>query len=297
MNFSVILYLLLNIITASLIFIVFKIGNVKKANPYHLLLINYLVAFIFPVCSIDWGVGLTLSSASGLKSLWIAIVIGVFFVVNFIMVSESTKRVGVGLTTAFSKMSVVIPVAVGMIFLGQTSSLVIKIIGLVLTILSFYLILYGKGENNKKLSLVAILLPLFVFITSGLNDMLQELGRKFVIITDNDSQIFMFYIFLSASIFTLLCTIVDYIKNRENIKWVSIILGLILGLTNYYTVKLLLINVHNLGGTLVFPILNTSVVIFTTFVGVFFFKEKLTKRQWVGLAVAISAVVLIAVAI
>jgi multidrug transporter EmrE-like cation transporter len=52
-----------------------------------------------------------------------------------------------------------------------------------------------------------------------------------------------------------------------------------------------------MGGSVVFPVHNASVVMLTALSGVLFFKEKFSKRQWLGVAIAIISVILIATTI
>lgn len=75
---------------------------------------------------------------------------------------------------------------------------------------------------------------------------------------------------------------------------VALLYGIALGLFNYLASKMLLINVALVGGAVVFPVVNASVVALTAVIGVLFFKERISKRQWTGIVLAIVAVAIIA---
>ena len=77
-------------------------------------------------------------------------------------------------------------------------------------------------------------------------------------------------------------------------RYDTILLGAALGLFNFLTSKMLLINVGRMGGSVVFPVHNASVVMLTALIGVFFFKESFSKRQWMGVLLAVVAVFMIA---
>ncbi len=302
MNFFLIILLFLQIVASSAIFIVFKLADIKKVNQYSVLIINYIIAMIIAFLNIDRELSFQLSGGRDLIEMWPAILIGFLFMFNFILMMLSTKRVGVGVTSAFSKMSVLIPVIVGILFLQQVNNIIFKILGILLTLISFYFILY-KGKNRGEMGGVkgnkylSILLPVSVFFFSGLCDVCQELGRKFLIFDGNDAPIFIFVIFTSAFIFCVVLSVFDGIKNGFNFSWWSLFLGVLLGLSNFFASKLLLITVHEFGGSVVFPIVNASTVLMTTLIGLIFFKEKLSVKQLIGLIIAIIAVVFIALSI
>lgn len=67
-----------------------------------------------------------------------------------------------------------------------------------------------------------------------------------------------------------------------------------MGLFNYPTSKMLLINVGRMGRSIVFPIHNSSVVMLTALTGFFFYKEKFSIKQWWGIALTVVSVALIA---
>lgn len=297
MDWTLYLWLLLQIVCSTALFIALKLSKVKNVNQYHFLAVNYLVAFLAPLSALDYQVGFQLENGKSIFSLWIAVLIGFLFVASFILMLKSTEKVGVGLTSAFSKISVLIPVLFGMIFLGQSDHLLVKIAGIILTLIAFYLILYKKNSTKQPITASVIILSLSVFFLSGLQDVLQELGNKLCVTTGNDRQIFLIVLFGTSLLLTLILSVVDGIKKGFKFSWMAIWLGLFLGICNYFFSELLLRNVANLGGTIVFPIVNASTVLFTTLVGIFFFKEKLSKKQWWGLFIAIVAVALIATAI
>lgn len=298
MKWYLTLLLLLQVVTSVGIFLAMKLINIKKVNSYQALSVNYIVAVITSLISISPEIGFVLDGGRSLFDMWPALIIGFLFMFNFLLMLSSTKKAGVGLTSAFSKMSVLIPVLVGILFLGQTNNLIYKIIGLILTLVSFYFILYEKrGSAAPKVSKWAFLLPVSVFFFSGITDESQELARRYLITTTNDSHIFIFFVFSAALISCLILTFADIKKNGFTFSWYTLAFGLLLGLSNYFTSKLLLINVRVFGGSIVFPIVNSATVLLTTLIGMLVFKEKIKARQWVGVGIAVLAVVFIALAI
>ncbi|MBP1671840.1 MAG: hypothetical protein H6Q22_1412, partial [Bacteroidetes bacterium] len=70
--------------------------------------------------------------------------------------------------------------------------------------------------------------------------------------------------------------------------------GAIMGIFNFLVSKMILINVGLMGGSVVFPVHNAAVVSLTALIGVLFFKEKFSAKQWAGVALAVISVIMIA---
>jgi len=140
-----IIYLIIHILFAIGMFISLKVVNVKKVNKYQAIAVNYFVAMIFTLGDLIFGdVDIIFPSKLIVPSL----IVGTLFVTSFIVMTYSTQKVGIGLTTALNKMSVVIPVSVGILYLGQNSGLILKVAGIILALASFVLILYKKSDKR-----------------------------------------------------------------------------------------------------------------------------------------------------
>lgn len=283
---------MIHILFALGMFISFKLVDIRKLNKFQTILINYAVAVILTI--IDMDVALENFSNYYITKLIIpSVIIGFLFALNFVLMMSSTHRVGLGLTTTLNKMSVVIPVTIGIVYLGQNSHIFLKLIGIITALLSFGLILYQK---KSKASLLSYLLPATVFIVSGVIDTSMEISRRFVISKPDEQELFLFGIFTTALVFSIIFAGMDWATKKERIKfsYETIVVGMMMGMFNYLTSKMLLINIGKMGGSVVFPIHNASVVMLTALIGFFFYREKFSKKQWFGIALAVLSVALIA---
>ncbi|OFY44073.1 MAG: hypothetical protein A2X18_08115 [Bacteroidetes bacterium GWF2_40_14] len=273
-------------------FISFKLVDIKGLNRYQTMFINYIVAISLTIIDMDITVG-DISTHYSMKLILPSVIIGFLFIANFILMMLSIQKVGMGLTTALNKMSVVIPVLVGILYLGQNTSLILKATGIVTALVSFWLVLFQK---KGKASLLSYLLPLSVFLVSGTIDTLMELSKKILISLPNEQELFLLGVFGTALLFSIIFTIGDILLNKNIQKFtiVTVYVGLMMGLFNYLTSKMLLVNVGRMGGSIVFPIHNSSVVMLTALIGFFFYKEKFSNKQWWGIALAVISVALIA---
>ena len=142
-----IIYLIIHILFAIGMFISLKVVNVKKVNKYQAIAVNYFVAMVFTLGDLIFGGTEILFPA---KLIVPSLIVGTLFVTSFIVMTYSTQKVGIGLTTALNKMSVVIPVTVGILYLGQSSGLYLKVAGIILALASFVLILYMRSDKRVK---------------------------------------------------------------------------------------------------------------------------------------------------
>ena len=106
-------------------------------------------------------------------------------------------------------------------------------------------------------------------------------------------------IFATASLLGIVTILFDLKKNRNTseLSFKPLIWGSVMGIFNFLVSKMILVNVGLMGGSVVFPVHNASVVMLTALAGVLFFKEHITKKQWIGVVVAIVSVLMIAVTI
>ncbi|MCE5320594.1 MAG: EamA family transporter [Bacteroidales bacterium] len=288
-----IIYLIIHILFALGMFISLKIINIKGLNKFLAITINYVIALIFTLITYKYPISTITDYYSTnliLASLWV----GVLFIVSFILMIFSTERAGIGLTTALNKMAVVIPVSVGIVYLGQHDNITFKLVGIALALASFVLILYKKETEKKKLS--ALLLPLSVFLVSGLIDTSMELTNTILITQKFEIELFLMGIFATASIIGIVTIVLDkfWIKTKEKFSYNTILWGAIMGVFNFLVSKMILINVGLMGGSVVFPVHNAAVVSLTALIGVLFFKEKFSAKQWAGVALAVISVIMIA---
>jgi len=288
-----IIYLIIHILFALGMFISLKIIDTKNLNKYQTITINYIIAFI--LTAVSHGSSFATDLAGMTQGMYIASLwVGFLFILSFVLMSFSTERAGIGLTTALNKMAVVIPVTVGILYLGQNDNIGEKIIGIILALISFVLILYkGKGE---KITLVTLALPVSVFLVSGLIDTSMEITNKKVLVVDSHQELFLMGIFATASLIGIVTILYDRIKNTEkaSFQFKNLIWGAVMGTFNFLVSKMILVNVGLMGGSVVFPVHNASVVMLTALIGMFFFKEKFTARQWSGVILAIISVIIIA---
>ena len=279
------IYLLITIITSVLIIICFKVFHNLGINAIQAITFNYLFGFIYGsiFSEKEHDIHFIISSTW----LWPALLIGIIFIAGFILFSKSTAKAGVSITAVSAKMSVVIPVIAGFILFNDTITIT-KIIGIVLALISFYFVFKSDGD---KIDIKYILLPLLLFLTSGLNDLfVKYIEHNFL---SGETLVFVSVVFLSAFFLGLLYILISKSKMDKKIQFSSIIAGFVLGSFNFWNAWAFVKSMSIFESSALFPIINVSVVSIAALSGALIFKEKLKLLNWFGIIMAVIAILLI----
>ncbi|PKP35012.1 MAG: hypothetical protein CVU00_04240 [Bacteroidetes bacterium HGW-Bacteroidetes-17] len=283
------IFILLTILFSSLIFVAFKLFPRFKIDNFQALTINYLAASIIGV--IILGSQFNYEVISSKTWLPFSTFIGFVFIFTFILFALSSQKAGVAITAVFSKMSVIIPVIAGIFLYAEKLNFLI-ISGIISTFSAFILIFYKKGKNKIQLSI--IILPIIIFFANGLIDTLLKYVEHHHI--TEDYTLFLTMIFITALIIGSIISIYRYLNTKQAFTIQSIIGGAILGTLNYSTTYFMLLAMNLFQSNVLFPIQNVGIVMLSALLGVFFFHEKLSLINWIGISLSILAILLIALA-
>src|SRR5574344_2655889 len=146
--------------------IFFKIFQLKGRDSRQAIILNYLTAFILGcLMSFNFESGIQVNP---LKSDWLvyAILIGIVFYLGMVVLSGSTLRAGVTITTVCSRASMIIPILICFYFIPGSATP--KWIPMLVALLSLFLIIYdGKEAKKDHMGIGKYLMPFLVFITFG----------------------------------------------------------------------------------------------------------------------------------
>lgn len=279
------MYLALSIIVSTFLYVVFHLFERFKIHTLHAIVVNYFIAF---------GCGLLFSNTSlSVREIyqtpWFfgALSLGVLFVFIFNIMAITVQRSGLSVASVATKMSVVIPVIFGF-FMYEESAGFLKIIGILLALIAVYLASVKSKEGFKIRNLI---FPILLFLGSGIIDTsLKYLQNTHI--KDKNLAIFSAITFLFAGLSGLLYAI---LKQDLKISWKSLLAGICLGIPNYFSIVTLMkaLATEGLESSSVFTINNVGVVMLSTLVGLFFFKERLLTKNWIGVLLAIISIFLV----
>jgi len=219
-----------------------------------------------------------------------AILVGITLILGFNLFALSAAKAGVVITAIASRMSVLIPVLAGFILFGEPMG-IFKITGIILALFAFYLTFLKK--DKVRINIKVILLPFLMFIVMGTNDTLMKTAETFSIGRD-------FVLFLSTSfLISLLLGIIVLIAKLKNEKFElkNLIVGIGLGLLNWYSTFYFLKGLDLFDVSIVVPVINVGIVALSSIAGYFFFREKLSTINWAGIFIAMLAIFLMAFSI
>ncbi len=283
------IYILLSILSSTSIFVIFKFVDLKKLDALNIIIINYFIAtsigfFLF------FNKFINLFSKFDINSYILSAIIGVFFFIGFILLEKTIKTSGLSITSVASKMSVVIPIIFSIVFYNETISY-LKITGIILALISIFMIVYRKNNNKKE---IIILLPLLLFVFMGTIDSFIKYAQVHIFDKDVNAIIFTSLLFF----FSFISSLIYYIVNKKRtkiIKHKTIIFGSALGLVNfssiYFLIKAFDTNIFN--SSVIFGINNTAIVVLSILIGLLFFKEKITKLNFAGIIVSVIAITIL----
>lgn len=284
------MFLILSIFCSTLIFIIFKSFDKYKVNTLHAIIFNYFTAASFGYLTSDEPV----IPSTIITSNWFigAIVLGFLFISVFNVMALTTQKNGLSVASVFSKMGVIIPVVFGIYFYNETLNFQ-KSIGIILALVAVYFTSV-KAKSSKSIELKNLTLPMLLFFGSGIIETLLNY-IKTSYLAENEISIFSATIFLIAGLIGIILLSISSLKNKIVLSYTSVIGGIILGIVNYYSIYTLIKVLNNEAweSSTIFTINNVAIVTLSTLIGLVIFKEKLLKKNWIGIGIAVISIVLV----
>ncbi len=299
---SGILFLIIATVCAAMFSISFKIFQKKNIDSDQAIFFNYLTAFVL-------GVLFSLNGemvVNPVKADWFipVIFLGLIFMAGMVVLSDSTRRVGVAISTVCSRASMVIPIIVSYLLIEGSTKPKWLIIALVLVAMSMT-IWKGKADGaGHKLSLRDILAPVTVFISFGLSNSAMKVLQYHITTSDSahpddiNSEISL----ATAGVFffaMLICSYSFFKKGpdgkRVPISFRNILGGACLGLINYGCTYTLMLSMKTIDSSILFPIHNIGIVAIGAIVGWLAYGEKLKPHQVLGIVLAAASIALLCI--
>lgn len=284
------IYILLSILSSTFIFIVFKLLGTYKIDASKAIVINYISACLIGVITTSKPV--VINQIINEKWFYGALVLGLMFIAIFNIMAITAQKNGLSVASVATKMSVVIPVVFGILVYHENLNVAL-IVGILLALVSVYL---TSSKSNTVSNLKRNLkLPIILFIGSGIIDAAIKFFQTNYMALD-DISIFSACIFCFAALIGIIQLI---IKKRLSFDFKILLGGIVLGLVNfgslYFIIKSL--QLEGWSSATVFTLNNVGIVMSSSLVGKFFFKEQLLFKNWLGIFIAVVAIIIITFAV
>lgn len=286
------IFLIFSILSSAAIYVIFKYLDRFKINTFNVIIINYITAAIL---------GLLLTRAHAdifplYKNTWFpySIIIGILFILMFVVIARSSQVVGIAVTTISNKMSVIIPISVSLMIDPFDVLTNFKAVGIALAILAVFLSVYRK--RKVEFDPRYIYLPIMLFLGMGLVDSFVKYAQQYYV-ADDVLPIFTVILFAMAAIAGLITKFLRKTSFKELIDKKILLWGIALGFSNYGSLYFLIkaLNYKNslgntMDGSVVFGINNLGIIALSVIIGLIVFKEKFLKINWIGIILSLFAI-------
>ena len=229
------------------------------------------------------------------SAVWlpVAAAIGLGFIVVFNIMAFCTRVDGITVTTVANKLSLVIPVSMAVIVWHEPLGW-LKLVGLALSVPAIGLAAGWGSAPGKRASQ---LLPIALFVGSGLLDALVNMAQKQWLSSQALQAVFAICAFGAAAVLGTLYLAVRIATGKEALSGKSLLAGIGLGIPNYFSIYCYIHALHSgfLSSSAAIPVCNIGTLVVSALVGMFLFREPPVLKKLLGIALAIGAMLLIAV--
>lgn len=277
------LYLLLAILSSASMTLALRFFRSRDGNRYGIILGNYLTCILLALL-LTPGDGSVLSGSG--STVGMGAVAGFFYVSALVLMQTSVQQNGAGLTSAFARLGLVISLLVSVLFFEERPA-VLQFLGVGLVLAALVLI-NNEGTGSAKKGFWLLLLTL---LCSGgadaMSKVFEELGNP------AENTRFFFWLFVTALLLTVCLALWERKRTGKRLILREFAAGAAVGVPNYFSSYLLLRSLQKLPAFLVFPVFSTGTILLVLAAGLLFFRERLTKRQCLGVGLILAALVLL----
>ena len=275
------IYLLLAILSSAMIAIMMRIAQTRVSYPIGLLAGNYIVCSLMALClSIPELPGISFAQAGFPAGL--GLINGLLYLGSFALMQWNTRHNGVVLSSVFMKLGILVPTVLSVLWFKEMPT-ALQILGFLLAVAAIVILNYQKGTKLSRGSWALLLMLLVGGMGDGMSKVFEVYGDP------GYQNRFLFFTFLSALLF---CTGL-MVSQRERLGWKELGFGVLLGVPNFLSSLFLLRSLAAVPAVIAFPTFSVAVILVVSVAGVFFFRERLSRRQVIGCLLICAALALL----
>ncbi|MFB9076083.1 EamA family transporter [Flavobacterium procerum] len=277
------LFLILSILCSVTVGVIFKISRKYNSNAAQIISFNYVAAIA--LCYFTFNPDLKTLDKSAPWNIYTAV--GILLPIVFLFLAFSIKYMGIAKTDAAQRLSLFIPILAAWLLFNENFN-TYKIIGVLVGFTSLLFILRKQSDNKEN----KWIYPALVLFGFGIIDILFKKIALYTAVPYTTSLFFVFVIALAVSVLIVFYKLF-IVKEKFNLR--NLLFGALVGVFNFCNI-LFYLKAHKAfaeNPSTVFAGMNMGVIILGTLTGAFFFKEKLSKTNLLGLFLALIAIVFI----
>lgn len=284
------LYLVAVILLNTYVFSVFKLFPKYGINALQAIAVNYWACVVTGI-AVEGNISF-ITGGVNRPFLFYGALLGILLIVLFNILSYSTKKEGMAVTTIANKLSLVIPVIFSY-WLYHEHIGWLKLLGIAFAFPAVYL----SSMRSKGFHVHNLLLPLVIFIGSGTMDTFIKYVQHYHLTTAAMQAGFTTIGFFVAALLGSIVIIMQMISRGIRLQGKNILAGILLGIPNYFSVYYFvrLLDSDFMQSSAVIPVNNIGIVCLTTLTAIFIFKERANKQMIAGVVLSLLSIILIAV--
>lgn len=279
------IYLVLSIICSVTVGVLLKLAKRYHINIMQAVTWNYLFAIALSL--VFFKPDFSLISLTNFSPIYISL--GILLPVIFLFLGFAVRQAGLAKTDIAQRLSLFISLCAAYFIFNENFDR-LKYVGIIFGFLAIVLTMYRKGTSSSTKN--SWLYLLLVFAGFGVIDILFKMVSQLSSVPYTTS---LFQIFCISFALSLSYIIYLAIAKKTKIQLINFVCGCILGFFNFGNI-LFYLKAHAAmadNPSTVFAAMNIGVIIIGSLVGIFVFKEKLSKWNYTGLLFALIAIVLI----
>jgi drug/metabolite transporter (DMT)-like permease len=286
------IFLILAVVLSSYLVLAFKLLE-KFDIP---LLPSIVFNYIFCVITGALWSGTLPFSRDVVSSDWLkwALLTGLLFIGLFNIIGLVTQKMGVSVSSVANKLSMIIAVVVFIIFFKDAYNW-IKLLGVVVAVAAVILTSY-KNTTSNKIAPIWYVATIVLFIGSGLLDTLFKwVSDRFLYSSEAALNQYLITAFSTAAVVGVSILCFQYFVLRKTFTWKALLAGAAIGIPNYFSIYFLgkVYDANLMESSAIIPVVNMSIVLFSTVVSFLIFKERLTRLNWLGILMAAVSIAMI----
>lgn len=276
------LFLFLALLFSAVLALVLKYLN--TGSPYGVYFVNYITCALLAFVTLENKV----LYSGDMTPCWLGAITGLIYLASLSANGYSIHKNGAILSSVFTRLGVLVPILLSVTLFGERPTL-LQGAGVMLAVAAA-VVMNGlphktadSGRENKVYLLPLVLTLLLNGTADAMSKVFNQLGRR------QDDGLFMFYIFLFAG----LATLVLLSRERRPLTKRDVFFGILAGMPNFLSSRLLLAALAELPAFLVYPSYSVGVILVISIASFFLFRERLNGRQMAAAGMILGALVLL----
>lgn len=258
-----------------------------SGNMASMFVFNAISSLVAAVVLLLWGV-----SAPSAFTLWLGILFGIITALQALALLWALQIGPMSYTSVIGSFSTLVTAVSGVLFFDESIT-VLQAVGIAIMLCSF-VFATEKDKDKKKSSFRWLLLCTVNFLCIGCIGIMQKVHQASTYRAELNA--FLVIAFVVAGMLSVLFAVLFYKhskapkENKRSSLKLQLLCMLITGVGAALNNRFNLYLSGVIDSAIFFPVVNGGGLILSTLAAVIFFRERLAKKQWIGILLGIVAV-------